>query len=166
MSDDYTFESTDAGASDTYPMEAGQIKKNGFIMIKGHPCKVVNVSTSKTGKHGHAKCHFYGVDIFSGKKMEDLVSASHATSVPFVKKSEYMCIGVDEDGFVSAMDENNEVREDLKLPENMNPEPPNAKELSNKIRELLDESVDFMIVVTAACGIEQIMDVKVMVSTK
>lgn len=40
MSDDYTFESTDAGASDTFPCEAGQIRKGGFIMIKGHPCKV------------------------------------------------------------------------------------------------------------------------------
>lgn len=38
--EDYTFESTDAGASDTFPCEAGQIRKGGFIMIKGHPCKV------------------------------------------------------------------------------------------------------------------------------
>ena len=38
--DDYTFASTDAGASDTYPCEAGQIRKGGFIMIKGQPCKV------------------------------------------------------------------------------------------------------------------------------
>lgn len=38
--DDYSFASTDAGASDTYPSEAGQIRKGGFIMIKGQPCKV------------------------------------------------------------------------------------------------------------------------------
>jgi len=50
---DETFESVDAGASETIPMEAGQIKKGGYICIKGRPCKVVSVSTSKTGKHGH-----------------------------------------------------------------------------------------------------------------
>ena len=50
-----TFESTDAGSSHTYPMEGGQIRKGGYIMIKGNPCKVSDVSTSKTGKHGHAK---------------------------------------------------------------------------------------------------------------
>merc|ERR1711865_1259783 len=96
--DDETFESTDAGASETYPMEAGQIRKGGHIMIKGNPCKVLDVSTSKTGKHGHAKCHFVAQDIFSGKKMEDLVPASHTTNVPFVKKVELQCMGVDDDG--------------------------------------------------------------------
>ena len=66
--DEETFETTDAGSSHTYPMEAGQIRKGGFIMIKGNACKVSDVSTSKTGKHGHAKCHFVAIDIFTGKK--------------------------------------------------------------------------------------------------
>ena len=33
--DDFDFSSGEAGASDTIPMEAGQIRKGGFIMIKG-----------------------------------------------------------------------------------------------------------------------------------
>ena len=68
MADIETFESTDAGASETIPMEAGQIRKGGYICIKGRPCKVTSVSTSKTGKHGHAKCNFVATDIFNGKK--------------------------------------------------------------------------------------------------
>ena len=56
--DDFDFTTAEAGASDTIPMEAGQIRKGGMIMIKGQPCKVSEVSTSKTGKHGHAKCNF------------------------------------------------------------------------------------------------------------
>jgi hypothetical protein len=72
-----TFESTDAGSSHTYPMEGGQIRKGGYIMIKGNPCKVSDVSTSKTGKHGHAKCHFVALDIFTSRKMEELVPSSH-----------------------------------------------------------------------------------------
>ena len=35
--------------------------------IKGRPCKVLSISVSKTGKHGHAKCNFETVDIFNGK---------------------------------------------------------------------------------------------------
>ena len=33
MSDDEDFAGADAGGSDTYPLEAGQIKKGGYIMI-------------------------------------------------------------------------------------------------------------------------------------
>ena len=105
---DETFESTDSGASHTYPMEAGQIRKGGHIMIKGNPCKVSDVSTSKTGKHGHAKCHFVAIDIFTGKKMEDLVPAGHTTAIPFVKKEELQCIDVDEDGFVTVLTDSGE----------------------------------------------------------
>merc|ERR1712070_338477 len=129
-----TFESTDAGSSHTYPMEGGQIRKGGYIMIKGNPCKVSDVSTSKTGKHGHAKCHFVAIDIFSGKKMEDLVPSSHTTSVPFVKKEEFQCIDADDDGFVTVLNSEGDTRADLRLPFLLSPEPPGAMELSEKIK--------------------------------
>jgi translation initiation factor 5A len=51
------------------------------MVIKGRPCKIVDVSTSKTGKHGHAKCNFVGVDIFTGKKYEDMTPSSHNMDV-------------------------------------------------------------------------------------
>jgi len=161
--DQETFESTDAGASHTYPMEAGQIRKGGHIMIKGNPCKVSDVSTSKTGKHGHAKCHFVAIDIFTGKKMEDLVPAGHTTSIPFVKKEELQCIDVDEDDFVTLLTSDGDTRSDIKLPRSLPPpEVPGAGELSEKIENLLKEEKDFYVIVQIACGREQIMDIKVM----
>merc|ERR1712023_549137 len=44
-----------SNASDTYPLQASAIKKGAHAVMKGHPCKVIETSTSKTGKHGHAK---------------------------------------------------------------------------------------------------------------
>ena len=67
------------------------------MVIKGRPCKVTHVDISKTGKHGHAKCHFYATDIFTKKQFEDLIPASHTTSVPFVEKWVYQVIVTDED---------------------------------------------------------------------
>jgi hypothetical protein len=33
------------------------------VVIKGRPCKIVDMSTSKTGKHGHAKVHLVAIDV-------------------------------------------------------------------------------------------------------
>ena len=64
-------------ASKTYQQQPATISKNGYIIVKGRPYTIVEVSTSKTIKHGHAKCHFVAIDIFNGKNLEDIVSSSH-----------------------------------------------------------------------------------------
>lgn len=55
MENDVDYTGASAGASATYPVQCSSLRKNGFVMIKGRPCKVMEMSTSKTGKHGHAK---------------------------------------------------------------------------------------------------------------
>ncbi|EOY21950.1 Eukaryotic translation initiation factor 5A-1 isoform 2 [Theobroma cacao] len=122
MSDEeHHFESkADAGASKTYPQQAGTIRKNGYIVIKNRPCKVVEVSTSKTGKHGHAKCHFVGIDIFTAKKLEDIVPSSHNCDVPHVNRTDYQLIDISEDGFVSLLTESGGTKDDLRLPTDEN----------------------------------------------
>mmetsp|Transcript_35567 Transcript_35567/g.74934 ORF Transcript_35567/g.74934 Transcript_35567/m.74934 type:complete len:160 (-) Transcript_35567:395-874(-) len=155
MSDsEYAIESADAGASATIPMEAGQIKKGGYMMIKGKACKVLSISVSKTGKHGHAKCNFQAVDIFTGKKLEDMVPSSHGTTVPVVNRTEWEIIDIGDEDEVTLMDEGGNQKTDVNLPtvpENM----------AQDIRDAwADGENQVSCTVQAAIGLEQIIAFK------
>ncbi|KAL9273148.1 Eukaryotic translation initiation factor 5A-2-like protein [Drosera capensis] len=143
----------DSGASKTYPQQAGTIRKNGYIVIKGRPCKVVvEVSTSKTGKHGHAKCHFVAIDIFTAKKLEDIVPSSHNCDVPHVTRTDYQLIDISEDDFVSLLTESGGTKDDLRLPTD---EP-----LLTQIRDGFAAGKDLIVTVMSAMGEEQICALK------
>lgn len=128
---DHEFETTQSGASETIPMQCSALRKNGFVVLKGRPCKIVEMSTSKTGKHGHAKVHLVGLDIFTGKKCEDICPSTHNMQVPNVSRKEFEVIDLSEDGFFTLMSEDGDTRDDLKLTESCSPNAPDA------VRELL-----------------------------
>jgi translation initiation factor 5A len=90
------------------PCSAGDLKKGCVGMFKGRPAKVMEVSVSKTGKHGHAKCSITAIDIFTGKKITD-VQPSHAHMyMANVTKNEYQVMSIDEkDKTVSVLDSDN-----------------------------------------------------------
>jgi translation initiation factor 5A len=148
-----TFEVADSGASKTFPKQCSALRKNEHVLIKGRPCKIVEMSTSKTGKHGHAKVHMVGIDIFTGKKCEDICPSTHNMDVPFIKRKDYQLMSINDDGFVSLLDMDtlNE-KNDLKLPES---------ELAAGIRDAFekDESGILCTVVTAM-GEEMILAFK------
>lgn len=111
------FHTGDAGASATYPLKASGVRKGGHMMIKDHPCKVDSCTVSKPGKHGHAKIHFVGFDIFTSKKYDTIISATHNVDIPNIKKEEYQLFDLSYDNYLSLMDEKGNLREDIPLPE-------------------------------------------------
>ncbi|CAK43656.1 hypothetical protein CBS63078_58 [Aspergillus niger] len=154
MADEHheTFESADAGASATFPMQCSALRKNGHVVIKGRPCKIVEMSTSKTGKHGHAKVHIVAIDIFTGKKLEDLSPSTHNMDVPNVYRKEYQLLDVTDDDFLSLMDENGNTKDDVKVPEG---------EVGDRIRRMFhDEEKDCNVTILSSMGEQVCMDVK------
>lgn len=102
--------------SHTTPIQAGQIKKGMVALLKGRPCKIIETSVSKTGKHGHAKVHFIGIDVFTGKKLEEVSPSTHTMSQPVLSRVEYELVDIDTDNYLFLMDDEGENREDIKLP--------------------------------------------------
>ena len=114
-SDDSSFDSTQGGSL-TFPGQASNMKKGQYMILKGAPCKIVSVSISKTGKHGHAKAAITGICLFTGKKCEDSIPGSHNVECPNVQKTEYALINILDDDYLSLMDEETgEMFEELAL---------------------------------------------------
>jgi len=55
---------------------------------------VVDISVARPGKHGHAKSKITGLDMFTGRKYTELCPSSHSMHIPFVRRTEWWCIGI------------------------------------------------------------------------
>ncbi|ADV24273.1 eukaryotic translation initiation factor 5A [Cryptococcus gattii Ru294] len=145
-----TFEATGAGASKTFPMQCSALRKNGHVVIKGRPCKIVDMSTSKTGKHGHAKVHLVAIDIFTGKKLEDISPSTHNMDVPNVRRQEFQLLDI-QDGFLNLMDSDGGSKDDVKVPET---------EIGQQITADFEAGKDLMVTIISAMDEEQAISYK------
>ncbi|KLJ10052.1 eukaryotic translation initiation factor 5A [Blastomyces silverae] len=133
-------------------MQCSALRKNGYVVIKNRPCKIVEMSTSKTGKHGHAKVHLVAIDIFTAKKLEDLCPSTHNMEVPNVYRKEFQLLDITDDGFLSLMSDDGSLKDDVKLPDG---------EVGDKIEKLFrTEEKETNVVVLTAMGEEVAMDAK------
>jgi translation initiation factor 5A len=156
MEEENEFTKGDAGSEGIERVSAGSLHKGDLVMIKDHPCRVVAFSTAKTGKHGSAKAMITGIDIFTANKYECTFSTGDNVDAPVCKRSEYTLINIEDDGFVSLMSENGDIKEDLKLPEDEW-----LKDVTEKIREIFEDGTkECTVTVLGALGTEKIIAVR------
>ena len=153
MEEDYTFEQGDSGSAGVEKIQANCLKLGSLVMIKGHPCKVVSFSTAKTGKHGAAKAMVTGIDIFTAQKYECTFSTGDMVDAPVVTKTDYTLINIDEDGYMSLMNDRGEVKADLKVPEDEW-----LKEVVERAKMIFEEDEkDCLVTVIGSMGQEKLI---------
>lgn len=64
----------------------GNIKVGNYIIIDGEPCRVVEISKAKTGKHGSAKANVVAVGLFSKAKKTLIAPVDTQVEVPIIEK--------------------------------------------------------------------------------
>lgn len=94
------------------------------------------MSTSKTGKHGHAKVHLVALDIFTNRKYEDICPSTHNMDVPNITRRDYQLLDVSDDGYLSLMDDSGNTRDDLKTPEG---------DLGDEITNAINDAKDILV---------------------
>jgi len=154
MADEEDFSQGDAGAADVVPVQASKLRKGHHcVMSKGgvqKACKIVDLSTSKTGKHGHAKINITALDIFDGSKYEDICPSTHNMLKPVVKVVQYQAMDIDEDNYVELMDDANESIS-VKCTDD---------KVLKAIQEFIDTDGSCMVTYTTALGCEKLSDPK------
>jgi translation initiation factor 5A len=71
--------------SKTYEV-VGNLKVGSFVVIDGEPCRVVEISKAKTGKHGSAKATVTAIGLFSKSKKVLVAPVDAQVEVPIIEK--------------------------------------------------------------------------------
>ncbi|NYZ77566.1 translation initiation factor IF-5A [Candidatus Micrarchaeota archaeon] len=65
---------------------AKELKPGRYVLIDDIPCKVVDVESSKPGKHGSAKMRITAIGIFEGQKKTLLSPGDADVDVPIIER--------------------------------------------------------------------------------
>jgi len=94
------------------------LKKGNYILIDGVACRVVDVSTSKSGKHGGAKCRVEGIGLFDGRRKSIVKPADSKVDVPILEKKRAQVLAIIQNK-VQLMDMEDYSTFELEIPDEM-----------------------------------------------
>ena len=68
------------------PMELGALRVGSYVVIEEKPCRIINLTKSKPGKHGSAKARVVAIGVFDGTKKSFVKPVSAQVEVPLIEK--------------------------------------------------------------------------------
>ena len=99
-------------------VSVGSLKKGSYVILDGVACRVTNTSTSRPGKHGHAKVRLEAVGIIDGKKRETVMPGHDNIEAPIIDKRNAQILSIQGD-VANVMDSETYETFDMKIPEDL-----------------------------------------------
>lgn len=96
-------------------VSVGSLKKGDTIVIDGAACKITETSTSRPGKHGHAKVNMMAVGMLDGKKRNLVMPGHDKVEAPVVEKKNAQVLSI-AGNIANVMDTENYETFDLEIP--------------------------------------------------
>jgi translation initiation factor 5A len=72
-----------------------KLKKCGYVLLEGRPCRVVEIAKSKTDKYEKAKASIAATDLFTARRYEAHRPTSHDIGILLVERQDYRLINID-----------------------------------------------------------------------
>jgi len=68
------------------PVDVGDLRVGGYMIVDGEPCRIVDITKSKPGKHGSAKARIVAIGVFDGVKRSVVKPVDANAEVPMIDK--------------------------------------------------------------------------------
>ncbi len=68
------------------PVDVGSLKVGSYIILDNEPCRIVDLTKSKPGKHGSAKARIVAIGVFDGVKRSIVKPVDAQAEVPIIEK--------------------------------------------------------------------------------
>ncbi len=74
--------------------EVRELKVGRYMLVDDSPCKIMDITTSKPGKHGEAKARIVAIGIFDNQKRSVVFPVKHKVKVPIIEKKNAQVLSV------------------------------------------------------------------------
>ncbi len=68
------------------PVDVGSLRVGGYMLVDNEPCRIVDITKSKPGKHGSAKARIVAIGVFDGVKRSIVKPVDANAEVPLIEK--------------------------------------------------------------------------------
>lgn len=103
---------------ETVPKSVATLQKGNYVIIDGVASIVSDTSTSRPGKHGHAKVRLVAIGMIDGKKRELVMPGHDNIDVPIIEKKIAQVLSIN-NNVANVMDAETFETFDLPIPEEL-----------------------------------------------